>query len=161
MEYATNAKANTGVTLGAIGTGLGALSSLGGIGSMLMGGCNNRGGWGGYAPFATQHDLDRSDAFIHELQNRDILIASLNAEKVSDQHDIELYKQFRVDLNNALEPIRQDIRALEKRAAEQDVYNGVNTATICNLKEQIKVLQGLTVTKIPNASITPGWDDAT
>lgn len=156
MEYATNAKANTGVTLGAIGTGLGA---LGGIGSMLMSG--NRGGWGGYAQFATQHDLDRSDAFNHELQNRDILIASLNAEKLSNQHDIEVYRQFRVDLNNALEPIKADIRALEKRAAEQDVYNGVNTATICNLKEQIKVLQGLTVVKIPNESITPGWDDAT
>lgn len=160
MEYASNAKANTGIALSSVGLGLGALNSLGGIGSMLMGGCN-RGGWGGYAPFATQHDLDRSDAFNHELQNRDIMIASLNAERVSDQHDIELYKQFRVDLNNALEPIRQDIRALEKRAAEQDVYNGVNTATICGIKEQIKVLQGLTVIKIPNESITPGWDDAT
>ncbi len=160
MEYASNAKANTGIALSSVGLGLGALNSIGGIGSMLMGGCNNRGGWGGgwgYAPFATQHDLDRSDAFNHELQGRDIVIASLNAEKVSNQHDIELYKQFRIDLNNALEPIRQDIRTLEKRAGEQDVYNAVNTTTVCCIKEQIAQLQGLTVTKIPNESITPGW----
>ena len=35
MEYASNAKANTGVTLGAVGTGLGVLSSVGGLAGIL------------------------------------------------------------------------------------------------------------------------------
>ena len=38
-EFASNAKANTGVTLGAIGTGLSVLN--GGLGNILGGGWNN------------------------------------------------------------------------------------------------------------------------
>lgn len=153
MEYATNAKGNTGVTLGSIGTGLGALNLLGGLGGMMMG----RGGGYGIA----QHDIDRSDFFNREIQNRDMMIAALNAEKVSNEHDIELYKQFRIDLGNALEPIRQDIKALEHRVHEQDIYNTANTGAVSVLKAQVRELMGLTERKIPNASIMPGWDDAT
>lgn len=44
-EFASNGKANTGVALGAVGTGLGALATMGNGGLLgnLFGGCNN--GW--------------------------------------------------------------------------------------------------------------------
>ena len=35
VQYASNGKANLGVTLGAIGTGLGALAGAGGLGALL------------------------------------------------------------------------------------------------------------------------------
>ena len=35
VQYATNGKGNLGVTLGAIGTGLGALAGAGGLGALL------------------------------------------------------------------------------------------------------------------------------
>ena len=52
ISYASNGKGNLGVTLGAIGTGLGVLGSniLGnGLGGLFNNGCNAPAGYNGYA----------------------------------------------------------------------------------------------------------------
>ena len=42
VQYATNGKGNLGVTLGAIGTGLGAMAGAGGLAGLFGGNANNR-----------------------------------------------------------------------------------------------------------------------
>ena len=83
ISYASNGKGNLGVTLGAIGTGLGVLGSniLGnGLGGLFNNGCNAPAGYNGYAynrPVCCSDDelVTRYDA------GKDSRIATLEMEK--------------------------------------------------------------------------------
>lgn len=57
VQYATNGKGNLGVTLGAIGTGLGAVSAAGGLGGLLGVRPNGQGGDPGDKP-VTRYDME-------------------------------------------------------------------------------------------------------
>lgn len=151
MDYASNAKGNTGVTLGAIGTGLGAVNALGGMGALagLFGG-------GGIAPRqdnVSRHEMDLIREIIDTKQANAILAADGETEKKM----VEVYtalakqdKEIRADIEN-MRRHQEDINR------EQAVYNGVNTATIGCIKSQVDQLLGLTKLVIPNSSCCPGW----
>lgn len=108
-EYASNAKGNLGVTLGAIGTGLGALN--GGMGNGILGGlfgngwgnngnngCNNGWGYGyGYGPYGghcgentlvNRYEMGLSDT----VAAKDSEIALLRSNIYQDQKTLELYR---------------------------------------------------------------------
>ena len=85
-EFATNGKANTGVALGAVGTGLGALNAMGGtgiLGNLFGGGCRPD-------PVVNRYEASQQ-ARISELETE---VKLRDANIYSDQKSLELYKYF-------------------------------------------------------------------
>lgn len=151
MEYASKGVAGAGLGLGIAGT---ALSLLNGNGAGLL----NLGGMGccpgaGYAGMGwhTGAPVNRYEAtLIQEVANKDSQIALRDANIYNDQKLLEVYKYFDGQLNI----IRGELK-------EQAVYNGVNTATVGCLQNQVQQLLSLTKLVVPNSSLCPGWGDVT
>lgn len=156
MEYASNGKGNLGVTLGAIGTGLGVLNAHGGIGGIL-------GGMTQAAATCSENQcVNRYEmTMAQELAAKDGEIALLKADKYTDQKIVEAYK----DLQGQISSVAAEVRANKEEQTQvnmnQAVYNGTNTATIACLQQQVAQLQGLTKLVVPNSSVCPGWGSVT
>lgn len=80
--------------------------------------------------------------------------AVLKAQADVDKKLVEVYNA----INDKANSIRESFNAFEK---EQLVYNGVNTATIGCIQNQVNALMGMTKLVIPNSSVCPGWGNAT
>ena len=127
-----------------IGTALGALNALAGLGGAAMAGTA--------VHDSDDHFVNRYEMnLVRELQNKDTALAISESEKYTDKKMVEVY--------NALNAQDKAIRADEFRdfTDQQSTYNGVNTATLGCMKNQIDQLLGLTKLVIPNGSICPGW----
>lgn len=153
MEYASNGKGNLGVTLGAIGTGLGVLSGTGllsGFNGMGMYGCPHNG-------YVTKNELD----YVQQLASKDSAIALLEAEKVSEQKMIEVYRQAHdeiVTLRNTVEANRREQDAWN---ASQSVANAQMSAAIATNTNSIAAINNIigqiTQVRVPNSAVCPGW----
>ena len=140
-HYSSNGKGNLGVTLGAIGTGLGVLSGgLNGIGGILGNGrtatacgCNE------------DHLVNRyeagKDARIAELETE---VKLRDANTYTDAKILDLYRY-----------VDNKFGCVEGQIAQQAVYNATNNATIGCIQAQVAQLQGLTKVVIPGSSICP------
>lgn len=127
MEYASNGKANAGLTLGIIGTALGSIASAGGLSSILgVGGAVDPGD-----KAVTRHDME----LYQQINAKDAQIAQLQAHMYTDQQ----------------------VQGVQAQISTQAVWNATQTANIQCLQNQIAQLQGMTRLTIPNANITPGW----
>lgn len=156
MEYASNGKGNLGVTLGAIGTGLGILNGGAGLlGSMTSGAnCNSQ---CSENQWVNRYEMTMSQ----ELAAKDGEIALLKADKYTDEKIVEAYK----DLQGQIKSVAAEMRANKEEQSQinmnQAVYNGTNTATIACLQQQVAQLQSLTKLVVPNSSVCPGWGSVT
>ena len=145
-EFASNAKGNTGVALGAVGTGLGALNALGGagaLGSILGGwGCNNAGG----NAYVNRYEMSL------EGENAKLRseIALRDANIYNDQKLLEVYKYF-----------DGKIEGINTRLCDQAVWNATQTTTLGCMSGQIAQLMSLTKLVVPNTSVCPGWGNVT
>lgn len=137
-EYASNGKGNLGVTLGAIGTGLGALGSMGGLN--LFGGNQNM------PVYATKESVDNAIL----LAQKDSEIALLKSEQNTEVKIADVYERIMTRVN-------QDQRDQAAVNAQQAVYNGTNNATLGCMQAHISELLALTQRKVPNSSVCPGW----
>ena len=156
MTYASNGKGNLGVTLGAIGTGLGVLGN-----GILNGGLFNLGtrnnGCNGYPynangcnPCCSDDELvTRYDA------GKDAKIANLEMEKAlleanafTDKKSLEMYTYFDTWR-------RQHEAEQNAMFTQQAVYNATNTANIGCMQKQIEQLYGMTKLVIPATSVCP------
>lgn len=140
MEYASKGIANAGLTTGIIGT---ALSGL-----MALGGNNILGGRMAAGAADSEHLVSRYELQLTQ-EN-----AVLKAQADVDKKLVEVYNS----INDKANSIRESFNAFEK---EQLVYNGVNTATIGCIQNQVNALMGMTKLVIPNSSVCPGWGNAT
>lgn len=140
MEYASKGIANAGLTTGIIGT---ALSGL-----MALGGNNILGGRMAAGAADSEHLVSRYELQLTQ-EN-----AVLKAQADVDKKLVEVYNA----INDKANSIRESFNAFEK---EQLVYNGVNTATIGCIQNQVNALMGMTKLVIPNSSVCPGWGNAT
>lgn len=140
MEYASKGIANAGLTTGIIGT---ALSGL-----MALGGNNILGGRMAAGAADSEHLVSRYELQLTQ-EN-----AVLKAQADVDKKLVEVYNS----INDKANSIRESVNAFEK---EQLVYNGVNTATIGCIQNQVNALMGMTKLVIPNSSVCPGWGNAT
>lgn len=145
-EFASNAKANTGVALGAVGTGLSALNMLGGAGALggILGG-----GWGcgnGANAYVNRYEmgLENENA---KLRSE---IALRDANIYNDQKLLEVYKYF-----------DGKIEGINAKLCEQAVFNAAQTSAMNCMGAQIQQLFGLTKLVVPNTSICPGWGEVT
>ena len=135
MEYASNAKANTGVALGAVGTGLGVLSGAGGLAGLLGIGPRNA-----PPPDPGDRPVTRYEMGLYkEISEKNDEIVLLKAEKYADNKDAGLQAQIN----------------------QQAVWNATAGATMGCLAQQIQQLQSVTKLMIPNSSVAPGWGAVT
>jgi hypothetical protein len=141
-EFASNGKGNLGVTLGAIGTGLGVLNGgLGGLGLF-----NN-----GAAMCAENAPINRYEA------KQQARIAELETEvKLRDANFFTMS-----EMGKLRDYVDARIGRVENELCDQRVYNATNTAAISCIRSQIDQLMGLTKVVVPNSSICPGWGDVT
>ena len=139
-EFASNAKGNTGVALGAVGTGLGALNALGGAGALggILGG-----GWGcgnGANAYVNRYEmgLENENA---KLRSE---IALRDANIYNDQKLLEVYKYF-----------DGKIEGINAKLCEQAVFNAAQTSAMNCMGSQIAQLYGLTKLIVPATNICP------
>ena len=141
MEYASKGIANAGLTTGIIGTALSGLLALGG--NNILGGRMAAIGAADGEHIVSRYELQLTQ------EN-----AVLKAQADVDKKLVEVYNS----INDKANSIRESFNAFEK---EQLVYNGVNTATIGCIQNQVNALMGMTKLVIPNSSVCPGWGNAT
>lgn len=140
-EFASNGKGNLGVTLGAIGTGLGVVGPH--VGSLF--GWNGAGG--GYVSKEAFDLAQKNSALQSEL-------ALVKADQASEVKMADIYAR-----------LEKQILDLERNQnakwTDQSVYNATNTATVSVMGSQVAQLMALTKLVIPNGSCCPGWGPVT
>ena len=143
-RYSSNGKGNLGVTLGAIGTGLGILN---GNGNGILGGILGNGRCG----CSEDHMINRYEAAqsarIAELETE---VKLRDSNIYTDGKILELYKY-----------VDGKFGCIERELCDQRVYNATNTATISCVQAQVAQLAALTKVVIPNTSVCPGWGNVT
>lgn len=123
---------------GSLNTVLGAVGTAGALG-MFNGGLGSI--FGGQRPLepgdrpVTRYEL----SLIRESIAKDAEIAALKANMYT---------------NEQVGSVKQQLNDF---AQQQAVYNGVNTAVIQGIQNQVGQLLSMTKTVIPNSNISPGW----
>jgi len=131
VQYASNGKGNLGVTLGAIGTGLGALAGAGGLEALLGG--NRQNGDPNEKP-VTRYEM----GLIRESMAKDSEIAALKGQLYTDNK----------------------IAAVQNEISQQAVWNATQEGLIRMQSAQLAQLYGMTKLVIPNGNVAPGWGPA-
>lgn len=137
-QYASNAKGNLGVTLGAIGTGL---SALGG-GMNLLGLNGNTVAAG--KQYVTKDELDYAET----IARKDAEIALLKSEQNTEIKIADVYERIMTRVN-------ADQRAQADINSAQAVYNASANSAIAVLQNQVCVLNSLTKTIVPYTNVCP------
>lgn len=127
VQYATNGKGNLAVTLGAIGTGLGAMAGAGGLDALLG---RNQQTDPNEKP-VTRYEM----SLIRESMAKDAEIADLKGQIYTD---------------NKIAGVQAEISA-------QAVWNATQEGIIRCQAQQLAQLYGMTKLTIPNGNISPGW----
>lgn len=145
-EYSSNGKGNLGVTLGAIGTGLGILNG-GNCGNGILGGLFGNGNCG----CSEDHFVNRYElAMQNELASKDSKIALLESNIFVDSKIADVY-----------EKLNTKIAGVEAQICQQAVFNATTNSTLGCIANQVAQLQSLTKLVIPNTSVCPGWGNVT
>lgn len=146
MEYASNGKGNLGVTLGAIGTGLGALSNSG----LLNGLFNNNNG----NSYVTKDELK----YVQELAAKDSQIALLTSEQNTEVKIADVFERLITRINS-------DKKEQAEWNASQSVANAQMSAAIATNANSIaginNILNQITAIRVPNTAVCPGWGNVT
>ena len=136
-----------------VGASLGIASFLGINANGLLGGLGRNNGGG--CPNPQDTPVSRYEAaMMQELAAKDGKIALLESNIYTDSKIADVYER----LNNKIGAMEKEQNAIN---LQQAVYNGVNTATIECVKNQVAQLMGLTKLIVPNGSICPGWGNVT
>lgn len=138
--------------VGAIGGYIGGISALlGGLGG-LNAGCQG----GGYV---TEETFEMQTKLAEAEKDNAILSADLASEKKM----VEVYNASTDKINSVREELSGRILDLERQvasnAAAQGVINCGVQSSIAVANSQIAQLMGLTMLKIPNTSVCPGWGE--
>ena len=141
-EYSSNGKANLGVTLGAIGVGLGILNGSNGCGNGVLGGLFNGNGNG---CCSDDHYVNRYEA----AQNS--RIATLETEL--KLRDANIYTDSKIA--DVYERLNTKISGVEAQICQQAVLNATTNSTLGCIANQVAQLQALTKVIIPATNICP------
>lgn len=129
VQYASNGKGNLGVTLGAIGTGLGALAGAGGLGALL--GVNQQQNADPGEKPVTRYEM----SLIRDALAKDAEIAALKGQLYTDGR----------------------IAGVQAEISAQSVWNATQEGIIRCQQERLAQLFGMTRLTIPNQNVSPGW----
>lgn len=138
MEYATNGKGNLGVTLGAVGTGLGLLDGGTNLIGKMLGGNGTNGQMNSEDRPVTRYEMG--------------LIRESIDQKIENS-----YLKGQLDTSVKMEGI-------QKQFTEQVGFNAAMQANLNAVAGQTAALQGsfnsLTRVFVPNENVAPGWGNA-
>lgn len=150
-EYnvASQGVGGAGLGLGIAGTALGLLNGGNGLLGGLLGG-NNHNCACSENMMVNRYELSMQQA----LAAKDARIGLLESNIYTDQKIADVYER----LNTKISANKDAQDAINM---QQAVYNGVNTATLNCMQNQINQLFGLTKLVIPNSSSCPGWGNVT
>lgn len=158
MEYASRGVANAGLTTGIIGTALGGLNALGALGAAVG------------APAAAQAAAVCSESTpvnryelgqVQTIANKDMEIAYWRGQDETNRKISDAYAKLESRINGVAAEVRTNKDEQNAVNMQQAVYNGVNTATIGCIQEQVNQLLAMTKRVVPNSSVCPGWGDVT
>ena len=140
--------------LGIIGTVLGSIGTVGSGGLGLL-----NGGTGGCSEntMVNRYEMNMQ----RELSQKEAEIAYLNGQNETNRKLTEVYTNLEGQINGLRDTVYRNRDEQNCINNQQSVYNGVNTATISCLQNQVNTLMGLTRTVIGNDSICPGWGNVT
>lgn len=166
-EYASQGVGNAGLVTGIVGS----------AGWLLNGGLNNLfGGRNGIdvssaamaALAATAlKDGDNKPVSRHEMTLQQELAAEksrsalLEADNNTDKKLVDVYKDINAKVNEVTEKLYAMREEQNKINSAQAVTNGVTTATLQCMQNNIATLMGLTKVVIPNGNVCPGWGNVT
>jgi hypothetical protein len=147
----------TGMGQGAYNTvagSLGLASFLGINAGNLLGGWNqNRCGCPGSSD---DQPISRYEAnMLVALSNKDSEIALLKADKYTDQKIVEATAYLMGELKTLAGEVRANKDMQCEINKEQAVYNGVNTATLNCIQNQVAQLFGITKLVVPVSAVCP------
>lgn len=144
-EFATNTKANTGVTLGSVALGLGVLNTLGNGGNVLgnlFGGC----GCNTNNPTVNRYELGLEN----EIARLRTEVSLRDSNIFTDSKLLDVYKYF-----------DGKIEGINSKLCEQAVFNAAQTSAMNCMGGQIAQLFSLTKLVVPNSSVCPGYGNVT
>lgn len=95
------------------------------------------------------------------LAQKDGEIATLKADKYTDQKLVEVYAELERRVNAVSATVQQNKEEQYQINLQQATYNGTNTAAMGCMQQQINALLGLTKLVVPNGSVCPGWGNVT
>lgn len=155
MEYenrfASDGKANLGVALGAIGTGIGLLN--GGLGGILGG---NPQGWGqNCGPY---NGGCSENTFVNRYeQQQQARISELETEvKLRDANTFTMG-----EMGKLRDYVDRRFERVEHEICDQKVFNATAISNIGCIQNQIAQLYSLTKLVVPNSAVCPGWGNVT
>lgn len=156
-EYASNAKANTGVALGAVGTGLNLLQNC--LGGVVGGGANPQ----VQAVMLENAQLKAekySDNAAKEESNR-LLQNYLKpyGEAIAARHVREAKMQAEIDCLKQTTELKFQLLQKDVALVRQDLTCAC-TANATAIAQVQSVLGNITKLVVPNGTICPGWGDA-
>ena len=142
--------------LGIVGTVLGSLGVAGNGGIGLLNGGNTCGGCSENT-MVNRYELNME----RTIAQKEAEIAYLNGQNETNRKLTEVYTNLETQINGLRDTVYRNRDEQNCINNQQSVYNGVNTATISCLQNQVNTLMGLTRTVIGNDSICPGWGNVT
>lgn len=153
----SQAQGNLNTTFGSLG-----LASFLGInaGNLLGGWNQNR--CGCQCGSSDDQPISRYEAnMLMTLGSKDSEIALLKADKYTDQKIVEATAYLMGEIKSLAGEVRANKDMQCEINKEQAVYNGVNTATVQCIQNQVAQLYGITKLVVPNTSVCPGWGNVT
>lgn len=109
--------------------------------------------------WVSRYEIESRQGYERELAAQRLKIANLEAEKISDAKDIEVYKQVKSDIKEAVGPLWHEVECLKAKAAAQDVWNTAQKAAMHSMRGDIDDLLRLTRRYIPRRYIMPPIED--
>lgn len=98
---------------------------------------------------------------MQELAAKDSKIGLLESQVYVDQKLTDVTAYLMGEIKSLSSEVRANKDAQCAINQQQAVYNGVNTATLQCMQNQIAQLMGITKLVIPNSSVCPGWGNVT
>lgn len=152
MDFASKKLGNAALTTGIIGTALGAVNTLGGMGNGLLNGVNGM----NYVPYNMpyndnchhQHDcfenspiskyeFNEVQGYIRQIEDKNSEIAYLRAEKYSDKVGTEVYKELAAMIKDERLANESRFAAINQQLGAQAVMNQSTKDSFQFLQERL------------------------
>lgn len=148
MDFTSRAKGNAALTTGIIGTALGAVNTLSGMGNGLLNGVNGM----NYTPYndnchhhhcfedspISKYEFNEAQGYIRQIEDKNAEIAYLRAEKYSDKVGTEVYKELAAMIKDERLANEGRFAAINQQLGAQAVMNQSTKDSFQLLQERLE-----------------------